>query len=123
MFAVSGIVRDNATRAELSTGKIDRRNKHPNACGICKNRWFYSNHLFLQIPLDLLGEIIGGLGKGQAVGTQNLPEFAIRFCAGEELQGTVPRHIAVGKSASLSQKVAMGFIVGEKKLGTGVSFR
>lgn len=123
MFAVSGIVRDNATRAELSTGKIDRRNKHPNACGICKNRWFYSNHLFLQIPLDLLGEIIGGLGKGQAVGTQNLPEFAIRLCAGEELQGTVPGHIAVGKRVVLSQKVAMGFIVGEKKLGTGVSFR
>ena len=122
MFAVSGIVRDNATRAELSTGKIDRRNKHPNACGICKNRWFYSIHLFLQIP-DLLGEIIGGLGKGQAVGTQNLPEFAIRFCAGEELQGTVPGHIAVGKRVILSQKVAMGFIVGKKKLGTGVSFR
>lgn len=77
----------------------------------------------IQIPLDLLGEIIGGLGKGQAVSTQNLPEFAIRFCAGEELQGTVPGHIAVGKSAGLSQKVAMGFIVGEKKLGTGVSFR
>lgn len=58
--------------------------------------------------LDLLGEIMGGLGKGQAVGTQNLPEFAIRFCAGEELQGTVPGHIAVGKRAVLSQKVAMG---------------
>ena len=57
------------------------------------------------------------------MGTQDLPEFAIRFCAGEELQGAVPGHIAVGKSAGLSQKVAMGVIVGEKKLGTGVSFR
>ena len=63
-----------------------------------------------QLLVSLLGEIIGGLGKGQAVGTQDLPEFAIRFCAGEELQGAVPGHIAVGKSASLSQKVAMGFI-------------
>jgi hypothetical protein len=45
--------RDNATRAELSTGKIDRRNKHPNACDTCKNRWLYSNHLFLQIPIIL----------------------------------------------------------------------
>ena len=53
VFAVSGIVRDNATRAELSTGKIDRRNKHPNACDTCKNRWLYSNHLFLQIPIIL----------------------------------------------------------------------
>lgn len=60
--------------------------------------------------LDLLGEIIGGLGKGQAVSTQNLPEFAIRFCAGEELQSTIPGHIAVGKRIVLSQKVAMGFI-------------
>ena len=65
---------------------------------------------------------MGGLGEGKAVGAQDMPEFAIRFCAGEELQGTVPGHIAVGKSASLSQKVAMGFIVGEKKLGTGVGF-
>ena len=77
----------------------------------------------IQIPLDLLGEIMGGLSKREAVGTQNLPEFAIRFCAGEELQGAVPGHIAVGKRVVLSQKVAMGFIVGEKKLGTGVSFR
>lgn len=77
----------------------------------------------MDIPLDLLGEIIGGLGNGQAVSTQNLPEFAIRFCAGEELQGAIPEHIAVGKRVVLSQKVAMGFIVGEKKLGTGVSFR
>lgn len=77
----------------------------------------------MQIPLDLLGEIMGGLSKREAVGTQNLPEFAIRFCAGEELQGAVPGHIAVGKRVVLSQKVAMGFIVGEKKLGTGVSFR
>ena len=77
----------------------------------------------MQIPLDLLGEIMGRLGKREAVGTQDLPEFAIRFCAGEDLQGTVPGHIAVGKSAGLSQKVAMGFIVGEKKLGTGMSFR
>lgn len=60
--------------------------------------------------LDLLGEIMGGLGKGHAVGTQDLPEFAIRFCAGEELQGVVPGHIAVGKRAGLIQKVAMGFI-------------
>lgn len=63
-----------------------------------------------QLLVSLLGEIIGGLGKGQAVGTQDLPEFAIRFCAGKELQGTVPGHIAVGKRAGLSQKVAMGFI-------------
>ena len=73
--------------------------------------------------LNLLGEIMGRLGKREAVGTQDLPEFAIRFCTGEELHGTVPGHIAVGKRAGLSQKVAMRFIVGEKKLGTGVSFR
>ena len=60
--------------------------------------------------LNLLGEIMGGLGKGHAVGTQDLPEFAIRFCAGEELKGAVPGHIAVGKSAGLSQKVTMEFI-------------
>ena len=119
---MSGIVRDNATRAELSTGKIDRRNKHPNACDTCKNRWFYSNHLFLQIPLDLLSEIMGGLDERKAVGAQDMPEFAVRFGAGENLQGTIPGHIAVGERAGLDEKVAMRFIVGEKKLGTGVGF-
>lgn len=73
--------------------------------------------------LLLLSEIMGGLDEGKAVGAQDMPELAIRFCAGEELQGTVPGHITVGKRVVLSQKVTMGFIVGEKKLGAGVSFR
>ena len=73
------------------------------------------------MPVIVAAIIIAG--KGQAVSTQNLPEVAIRFCAGEEVQGAVPGHIAVGKRVVLRQKAAMGFIVGEKKLGTGVSFR
>ena len=73
--------------------------------------------------LDLLGEIMGGLGEGKAVGAQDMPEFAIRFGAGENLQGTIPGHIAVGERTGLDEKIAMRFIVGEKKLGTVVSFR
>ena len=72
--------------------------------------------------LDLLSEIMGGLDEGKAVGAQDMPELAVRFGARENLQGTIPRHIAVGKRAGLDEKIAMGFIVGEKKLGTGVGF-
>lgn len=36
MFATSSITRGNTTLAELSTGKIDRRNEHPNACDTYK---------------------------------------------------------------------------------------
>ena len=72
--------------------------------------------------LDLLSEIMGGLDEGKAVGAQDMPELANRFGAGENLQGTTPGHIAVGKRTGLDEKIAMRFIVGEKKLGTGMSF-
>lgn len=72
--------------------------------------------------LLLLSEIMSGLDKGKAVGAQDMPEFAVRFCTGENLQGTIPGHIAVGERVGLRQKVAMRFIVGEKKLGTGMGF-
>lgn len=36
VFAASGITQGNITLAELSTGKIDRRNKHPYACDTYK---------------------------------------------------------------------------------------
>lgn len=65
---------------------------------------------------------MSGLGEGKAVGAQDMPELAVRFCAGKNLQGTIPGHIAVGERAGLDEKIAMGFIVGEKKLGTGMGF-
>lgn len=71
---------------------------------------------------DLLSEIMGGLDEGKAVGAEDMPEFAVRFGTGENLQGTIPGHIAVGKRAGLDEKIAMRFIVGEKKFGTGVGF-
>ena len=65
---------------------------------------------------------MGGLDEGKAVGAQDMPELAVRFGTGEDLQGTIPGHIAVGERVGLRQKIAMGFIVGEKKLGTGMGF-
>ena len=65
---------------------------------------------------------MGRLDEGKAVGAKNMPEFAVRFGTGENLQGMIPGHIAVGERVGLRQKVAMRFIVGEKKLGTGMGF-